>query len=231
MTNNDITQAAFDAGKLVRAWMSFVDDPQNTDKLDRLGWEVDGEIRGKLPTRKIGGVLLGREDEICQEMLLLLFRNYFVGNKKLLEATQKNETAEIDNQLRRSISEALRIIILRLARKTSAQLKRFESLDEQKTPGSTHPSMKSFFELPFDLQRDLLLSALRIAIRRKLLGQSSVEVAEMILKEEITQSEAAKRLGISRVAVYLRLKAVREILPLLIEELEFNGSTESLNDI
>lgn len=74
------------------------------------------------------------------------------------------------------------------------------------------------------MQRIMVFAALRTAIRKELLHARNAKILMDMLDKGLSQSEIAKRLGISRAAVHQRLKPVRKFVIKHIANQEFPRS-------
>ncbi len=76
-------------------------------------------------------------------------------------------------------------------------------------------------ELPYEIQRELALAALRVAVTRHLLTPSNVSMAIRMIEGNLTESEVSRELGVYRQAVNQQMKKVSKHLPKLIDSFEF----------
>lgn len=210
---------------LAFAWAQYLKDPGDSEAMDRLARELEGQLLKYLPKRSRSGILCGREGEIRQEALLLLLQRYLGGNTSLLKATKKQSLAEISQELRRSILGALQASQRKLIHKLRRELKQTdycERIEDHLLGVCCHPSEhNSVWQLPYEGQRELVFAGLRIAIAKHLLPTGSAELVIKMIEENLTQSAMAEATGVSRQAVSQRLTPVRKYLKRYVEETEF----------
>ena len=240
--NSFASAAPAGAGHLVSVWLAFAAEPESQKKRNALAEALEWEIRIRLPDGAFRGALAGAGREIRQDANLLLLtgipetepdagvtlgkkkrrcEGMLAGNADLLRATIKGKFAEVENELERSIRAALGIARRRAARAIWKQLSRYEEVAEENVGSYKHASDNSFGELPYEIQKKIALAALKIAVAEKILTAKNAAPAAVILKENLSEAEAARKLGISRQAVNEHIQKVKEHLPKIINSQEF----------
>lgn len=209
------------AGNLTRTWLAYAAGPKSFEKLDKFAVELDHALHWCLPSSILRGPLRGRENEIRQDAAILLVGTFLVGNKRLMNATRKGIVREVENQLARSISGAVRYSLRRLRRQAARDAVLFRRLYHQDAGSCSHPSAQKFWGLPLAVQHELALQALHVAVTGKLLSRKQADVAASIVADNISPSDLARQRGISRQAVHQSLQPVRKYLWTVIETLEF----------
>jgi hypothetical protein len=240
---NSIASAAPDgSGHLVPVWLAFAAEPASQKKLNKLAEAMEWEIRIRLPDSAFQGMLAGAGRAIRQDANLLLLtgipetepdagvapgkkkrrrEGMLAGNADLLRATIKGKFAEVGNQLERSIRAALSIARRRAARAIWKHLSRYEEVAEEKVGSYKHPSDNSFGELPYEIQKQIALAALKIAVSEKTLSEKNAAPAAVMIKKNLSEAQAARKLGISPQAVNEHLQKVKKHLPKIIDSQEF----------
>jgi len=210
------------------AWLNYCDHPESPETKNILAIHLDSILKERLPDNRYEGILSGREEEVRQEACLLVVSKYLAGNPELIAATASVNHQEIDAQIRRSVGAAIKSAsqTLKHAIKRHRQLHSYgEDLDALPQAVCTHPACRtSLWELPYEAQRQMVFAALRSALKKKLLHARNARILMDMIKEGLSQSEIAKRLGISRAAVHQRLEPVRKIVKKHIDSQEFLGS-------
>lgn len=180
-------------------------------------------LRSRLPDYSLPGMLRGCEADIRQETNLLLLGKYLRGNPQLLEATRNEDWFEIGNQLERSISAALNVVIWRMrhALVQEAERRREFAAEAYWMRGMQNGEPfagRSIWIFPIAIQIEIALGMLNSAVNTKRLSPSAAAIVAMMLEERMTQSEVARRLQISRSAVHQRLQPVCAYLRKTVEE-------------
>lgn len=223
-----LSAASSEAGNsqaLAQAWVDYCKQPDNKNTRERLGSELDPALRTGLPNGRLPGILKGKEEDLRQEAGLMLLKKYLAGNKKLVEATLSGDMPEIVRQIERSVCASINISIWQLKKsllKDGMVLEFSEAIDAHPRAVSAHPAWRNtLWELPLALQRELVFSCLRSAVREKHLLETNANIALTMMDKGLTQSEMAGSLGISRQAIHQRLAPVRKYLRKHIKDVEF----------
>lgn len=222
-TKSSVTPAGTGCNELATAWLDYCDHPQNRETAEAFGRHLDRLFRQRLPDRRCSGVLEGREAEIRQEAYLLLVGSFLAGNRELVPATRARDHGRIAREILRSLSGSISAISRTLARH-AIRYRQLHAGDPDFCPEAAcvHPAYrKSLWELPFELQRELVFAVLERAIRNKLLAARGARIAMEMVDGNLTQSGVAASLGISRQAVHQQLGPVRDFLADHIEDEEF----------
>lgn len=206
---------------LTAAWMKFA-AAESLENLDRLGIELDRALRSRLPGGSCSWPIQGREDELRQDAAILLVQKFLLGNRRLMLATRKRQIGEVERELAHSLFHAVRIARKRLIHHAHAEAARVRSLALQDEGHCPHPTDRKFWSLPLALQRELALQALNIAVTGHLVPKPSAKLARDLITGSATQSELARKAGITRPAVHRRLEPVRQHLWDIIETLELS---------
>jgi DNA-binding CsgD family transcriptional regulator len=221
-TKFSVSPAGTGYNELATAWLDYCDHPENREASEAFGRHLDRLFRQRLPDRRCSGVLEGHEAEIRQEAYLLLVGSFLAGNRELITATQAQDHGRIACEILRSLAGSISAISRTLARHT-IRYRRLHAGDPDLCSEAVclHPSCReSLWELPFELQRELVFAVLERAIRNKLLAARGARIAMEMVDGNLTQSEVAASLGISRQAVHQQLGPVRDYLADHIEEEE-----------
>jgi len=210
------------------AWLNFCDDRENQAANDHLAVHLDVILKERLPDKHYNGILSGREQEVRQEAYLLAAGKYLAGNPELIAATAVRNRLVIDSQIRRSLGASIKSASQTLKKRTKRhwQLHSYgEEISGLPQAVCTHPACyTSLWQLPYEEQRQMVFAALRNALKKKLLRARNAQILIDMLNEGLTQSEIAKRLGISPAAVHQRLEPVRKYVKGHIESQEFPRS-------
>ncbi len=205
---------------MVEAWLAFAAAPLLKENLNNLAELLEAEVRRRIPHNSQED-LLGIRDEIIQKTCLRLLGGHLSGNPKLLLATRSGSVAVISYQLRVCISTALKYERKEAIRRAVRHNARQTELTEDNGGVSLHPAGRSFWELPYEVQRELALAALRLAVTQRLLTASNAAMAIRMIEGNLTEAEVSREMGISRQAVNQRMEKVRKHLPKMIDTQEF----------
>jgi len=216
MTDNNYI---LDYDTIVSYWISYCADPEQS-KLNVLAAEIEWECRQRMRDGCLNGLLHGHEDEIRQSACLLLLRRFLAGNHKLNASFEECNRTTLSIELSKSIFAALRYSKLQLARRLSVEASRRVELDEFHQGITLHSSQRSFFALPEDTRRELVLAAVRIAEDRGRITEANASIAREII-DGANVSDIAERLQISRTAVYQQITRLKKYLPKILDQLEF----------
>jgi hypothetical protein len=199
------------ADHLVSAWLAFATTPDDKRKLNDLADLLEREVRLRLPDDSLGSGF-GNEADIRQKTCLRLLESHLAGNRELIGATQTRSYAKMAVQIVYSINSALRIERKRAIRKTARELKRTRELTEDNGGSCSHPAGQTYWELPYEIQRELALTALALAVSQRLLTNANAAIARKMIEDDLTEAQVARELGVSRQAVNQQLKRVRKHL-------------------
>jgi len=222
------TKSAGYSPDLALAWLNFCDDRENQAANDHLAVHIDAILKERLPDKNYKGILSGREQEVRQEAYLLAVGKYLAGNPDLIAVTAVRNRLGIESQIRRSVGGSIKSAAQTLKKRIKRhwQLHSYgENIDGLPQAVCIHPAHRtSHWELPYEEQRQMVFSALRNALKKKLLHARNAKILMDMINEGLSQSEMAKRLGISRAAVHQRLEPVRKYVKGHIETQEFPRS-------
>lgn len=211
-------------GCLSAAWLDFWRNPQDTEALDRLGVEID-EILRRFLSRRGHETPISWQNDVIQEAGKLIYWRYLAGNKRLTDASQRADRAEIENQIRAAAWTSVRTTVREFRRRFRAYGLLFDSSSEPEDhPENSciHPAQKTDLrQLSLDDQIKLVDRALRIAALDGSLTAVSVEIARTLLNDGCTQTELAQARGVTRQSISQRLAPVREYLREAVHSEEF----------
>jgi len=211
---------------IVAAWLDCLAHPESESARNRLATHLYLALKGHLDGIRYSGILQGREVEIAQEACLLLLGRFLAGNKKLISASRAGNDPEIANQIVRSLQAGIKVAkrtLIRAGQRDQRRHKYVNDYDETSPHFSRkHPSeIRTLWELPFEVQKEIVFAALRHGIAAKLVNAQNAEIAVKMVESGLNQADIAKAMKISRQAVHHRLAPVRKYLQARIEQEEF----------
>jgi hypothetical protein len=215
---NTASAAPKRAENIVQAWLAFAAAPERKETRNTLADFVEEDVRRRLPD---GDGRHGNAADIRQQACLRLLGHHLTGNAGLLQATKTGNENEIDKQLRISIASAVRFERMEATRKAGREATRRRELTEENGGTCRHPAGRSFWELPYELQRQLVLAALRTAVAQGLVTRPNASVVTRMIEENLTEAEVSRALGVSRQAINQQVLKVRKHLPKLLASQEF----------
>lgn len=201
-------------------WILYCENPERSTTLSNLAVAIENECRQRLADGSLSGLLQGQEAEIRQIACLNLLRNFLKGNRRLIDATAEGTESIVSIELTKSVFAALRFSKLQLARSLYLDASRRGELDECHQGITLHSNQRSFFALPEDIRRELVLAAVRIAEDRGRITEANASIAREII-DGASVSDIAERLQISRSAVYQQITRLKKYLPEILDQLEF----------
>ena len=211
--------------KLARAWQDYCHDPDSSLAADLLAIHLDAQFKRRVPDGHFTGILKGRDGDVRQEAYLLLLGKYLGGNPGLLAATATGNRQAIVDEIQRSLGSSIRSVSKTLKKQMLRHEKIHaygEDIDTHPKNTCTHPACReNIWELPFELQKQIVFASLRIAIRDNRLLARSARVVMDMLEKGLTQSQIAESQGISRQAVHAILAPVRRHLVKVVATQEF----------
>jgi DNA-binding CsgD family transcriptional regulator len=189
--------------------------------LNNLADLLEQEIRRRLPdnARESG---LGINPDIRQQTCLRLLQSHLAGNAKLIEATKSGDEADIAAQIDISISTALRYERQNGSRGATEAIARKRELTEDNGGVCHHPAGQTYWELPYELQRELALAALSLGVSQRLLTSANAKIARTMIENNLTEAQVSRELGASKQAVNQQMKRVRKHLSKIIDTQEFS---------
>jgi len=223
MPNDTETSSDDFPDPLTDSWIALTQAPDDEAARNRFAVELNDLVRKFLLRFSLIAPLRHLGDDLCQEASLLLFTKLLAGNHELVAATRAGHRALIAEQIRRSVSAALRFAKWKLL-KMIARAPGQPHAEKDKTEVVTyqHPAhFTALRELPFETQQKLVLDMLREAVNEWRLPSDNAELAQTLLENNLTQADLARSLRISRQAVSQRLKPVWQYLHKTIDDQEF----------
>jgi len=210
------------ADNIVETWLALNARPRDISKLNHFAAELDYALREKLPSGTLGDIMRGAEPEIRQDAAILLLDNYFLRNPELTAATAAANTAEVANQLARSMAKAIRICYMRLRRRRYKETTRQVELlsDDPRLPFVEATQRRHLWQLPFALRHMLALKLLQISVQKKQTTKASAKVVTALLDGKMTQAQMARKLGVSRSAVSQTVHSVAKNLQKISKEID-----------
>ena len=234
MSNNNNTKSAAYTNKagysqtisdLAETWLDYCANPDCCQARDHLAVNLDKLFQSRIPIGHYDGILMGCEEDVRQEACLLAISNYLAGNRELMAATVGRCLEEIDRQIRKSVNGSIKTAFRALLKSLARHHAHHEyEADPDTIPHATcdHPARrKILWELPFELQRTIVVAALRSAVAENLLSAHSADVVIEMVNEGLTQSAMAKKLGVTRQTINERIAPVRKLIANLVEAQEF----------
>ena len=205
---------------MVEAWLAFAAAPLLKENLNNLAVLLEADVRRRLTGKSPEGSL-GIRDDVLQSTCLRLLGGHLAGNRNLMFATNSGDEAVVSRELRTCISTALNYERKEAVRRAVRHNARHAELTEHNGGVCRHSVGRSFWELPYQIQRELALAALRIAVAQHLLSASNAAMAIRMIEDNLTEAEVSRKLGVSRQAVNQQMKKVRKHLPQIIASQEF----------
>ena len=174
-----------------------------------------------MPSRSLGGLLVGLEPEVRQATAILLLERYFKGNTALASATQRHDESAIASQMSRSINGAIRSSMRDLNRQMLTAMHRAGPMPEEEgIAAHDHPADLPFSEFGLRERKEVALAKLQEAVIGNAVSEENAEIAREIIELGLSQTEIASAKGITRQAVNQRIKSVERCLRKAVEEKE-----------
>ena len=210
--------------QLLQAWISYHADPNSEETREVLAVEVDAALKRSYP-RLRGQWLQGSEADVKSRATKLLVDSYFLGNRKLLRATERGDMRRIGDQLLRSLRGALSTA----KRETLKPIRRHRKLLDEvarvsaRTARSVwHPaSYRSLRELPVAAQRELLMDLVVQGVDSEDITGETGELATKVIYEDMTPTAAGRALGMSRRKAHTQMQRLRGYINRNLEQTEF----------
>lgn len=190
---------------------------------EKFAFLLDMRLKQMLPEGRLKDLLEGQESEIRQRAALMLLQSYLRGNQRLQSATEREDMAEVANQIQRSINASLRLASCRVRHALQQERKRFSEFDEELyADPHSHPACReNVSELPYEAQRSLLLLLLEEGVRARSISSVNSNMVREMISSDVTQAGMARELGISRSAVHQRINDVGAAVKATLEKKEF----------
>ena len=231
--NNNTKSAAFtkragyskQQSDLAGTWLNYCSHPDCRRARDHWAVHLDELFKSRLPIGRYDGILMGCEEDVRQAACQLAIRNYLAGNRELMAATAGRCLEEIDRQIRKSVNASIKTVFRALLKSLARHHAHHQyGSDPDAIPHANcdHPARrKILWELPFELQRTIVVAALRSAVADNLLSARSADVVIEMVNEGLSQSAMAKKLGVTRQTINERIAPVRKLITALVEAQEF----------
>lgn len=224
------TRAAKAAGnkesgkKLVEAWISYYADPHKEGAKEILAVEVDAELQRGYP-RMQGQWLQGSEADVKSHATRLLVDSYFLGNPKLLRATEHGDLRRIADQLLRCVRGALSTAkrqTLKPIRRHRRLLDKVARVSARSNLSARHPAnYRSLHDLPIAAQRELLIDLIGQGVEAEAITRETGRLATKVIDEDMTPAAAGRALGMSRRKAHAQMKSLRGYINRNLEQTEF----------
>ena len=210
---------------LAETWLDYCANPDCCQAREHLAVHLDRLFQSRLPIGRYEGILTGCEEDVRQEACLLAINKYLAGNPELMAATSGGCLDEIDNQIRKSVNASIKASFQTLLKSLARHHAHHEyGSDPDALPHATcdHPARrKILWELPFEVQRIIVLAALRSAVAENRLSARCVDVVIEMVNEGLSQTAMAKKLGVTRQTINESIGPVRKLIAALVEAQEF----------
>jgi len=224
------TRAAKAAGKkksgnkLTEAWVSYHCDPSRAGAREALAVEVDAAVKRGYP-RLRGQWLQGSQEDVKSRATALLVDAYFMGNRKLLRATELGDRRQIGDQLLRSLRGAVSTAKREALKPIRRHRKLLDEVEEAALVAAKsvpHPAQcRSLHDLPAASQRQVLLDLVGQGVESEAISAETGKLAAMIIAEDMTPACAGRALGISRRKAHAQLQRLRGYISRNLERTEF----------
>jgi len=211
------------SSELAQAWLAYTNAPDCKRKAQEFEVELNKTLKCWVPDGTQTGVLTGLESEIRQRAAILLIDRFLAGNAGLTSSTPSGSVPESRKYLAQAINRAVKYSRQAILRYESGVASKHEFREDINSLAFvTHPTQhRNVWELPLDLQLQLVLGGLRMAIREKEIPLKTVEMIRFMIKNGTSASDIARQLKISPQAVHQRLRKSGEYLWNHIEKTEF----------
>jgi hypothetical protein len=210
---------------LAKAWLAKHRKPNCLKTSHEFDLLLDQTIKCFKPDGSMNEVLRGFEGEVRQRAANLLFRSYFAGNGDLTAATDAGALKKVRMYLAQAILGALERCEFEILRREARIAKRVHLTDEVdyfENGSNIHPSIrKSLWELPVELQLQLVYAGLGLAVRENSLPSETAAMIRTLIKENCSVSEIARRIKISPQAAHKRIRRAGDYLKKFIDYCEF----------
>ena len=209
--------------ELAQAWLAYTTEPDCKKKAQEFELELNKTLKCWVPDGTQTGVLTGLESEIRQRAAILLIDRFLAGNAGLTSSTPSGSVPESRKYLAQAINGAVKYSRQDILRYESGVAAKHEFREDINSLAFVpHPTQRrNVWELPLDLQLQLVLAGLRMAIREKEIPLKTVEMIRRMIKNGSSASDIARQLKISPQAVHQRLRKIGEYLWNHIEKTEF----------
>jgi len=210
---------------IAKAWLAKHKDANCLKTSRAFDVLLDKTLRRITPNGSETGLLRGLEGEIRQRAAHSLFNRHLAGNGNLLVATEKGSQAKIRKYLAQAIYSAVKyskLEILDREERIAEKHQWTDDVDYFENGSVIHPSnRKSLWELPVELQLQLVYAGLGLAVREKSIPSETAAMIRTLIKENCSVSEIARRIKISPQAAHQRIKRAGVCLKRYIDESEF----------
>lgn len=210
---------------LAKAWLAKHKKPNCLKTSRAFDVLLDQTIKRIAPDGAESGLLRGLEGEIRQRAAHLLFYRHLAGNGNLLAATEQGSLAKVRKFLAQAIYSAVNYSRLEILDREERIAEKHHWTDDVSyfDHGSViHPSeRKCLWELPVELQLQLVYAGLGLAVRENSLPSETAAMIRTLIKENCSVSEIARRIKISPQAAHKRIRRAGDYLKKFIDDCEF----------
>jgi hypothetical protein len=195
------------SSSLTEAWADHHKKPLDFDAINNLADLVNRKVTRVIPLDRFAGTpLVGQESAVRQDALQLLLTGGFLrGNKRLDEASRREDGERIEEEINRSIAAAIRYARMRLRRTLMSERRRFQLLPDDWPDESEQKHCH--------LEQAIVAAALvgKIRIRDQ-------KMLHAIFLEGADPKRVARSFGLSKSQVYRRIKSVAKQLRYILKE-------------
>jgi len=155
----------------------------------------------------------------------MLFDRHLAGNDDLIAATELGSQAKVRKFLAQAINSAVnysKLDILDREDRIAQKHHWTDDIDYFENGSNIHPSnRKSLWELPVELQLQLVYAGLGLAVRENSVPRETAAMIKTMIKEKCSVSEIARRIKISPQAAHKRIRRAGDYLKKFIDGCEF----------
>ena len=188
-------------------WLAYRTETNNHEMLDRFAREAMMACRRRLPEGRLTGVLKGRENDIRQDAIEMLFERYLRGNKALAVATDARDAESVERSLNASIVACVFFSLRRHTRKACAEAANHVPIHTVIPPPSCPPILENP-ETRAANEATLKSRTLVNALNAGSITPRNYRIAAMAIDHGVPVKRIAEIEGVSLSAIYQQLRRI-----------------------
>jgi DNA-directed RNA polymerase specialized sigma24 family protein len=189
-------------------------DADCEEELNLVAGELVGLARKRLPDRVLGGILIGLEDEIRQDAILLALGWY------IRQGTKSPVRPKYPWLAPRAIAAALKIQKRDYLKQRKRELNAMKSIAEDKATTVIHPALRHARDWPSPAMRTMVGEAIRVALKSGRISHANASIALEVFANQTPVRTMAERLKVHRSSIHQHLSRVRREIPDIIDGIE-----------
>lgn len=189
--------------------------------VEQIAAEMDLICRNRLRDGAIrAGILFGMEPEIRQQTLIKAMGGFLQNNPDYIHARKSGNKIALQEAMKKCVAIAMGYAKANIVEELNGRPFHYAELNENNGGYCQHPSQMSPSAWPPDVKANMVMSAVRLAVRGGKLSHANAGIVEMVSVQGLRVGEVARLLMVSPSAISQHLRQVKKVLPEVLARVE-----------